>query len=258
MKIYIGTSGYYYKWWTDYYKNIPASGYLEFYSRDFNSVEINNTFYRFPTDNIIINLKKILTNNKNFVYTIKINKIITHYKKLLNIDKYIFEFFRILNPIKNNIGCILFQFSKNFKYSDKIYNRFVNLADIYKKLRKINLINKNTRFIFEFRNNTFYNQENILELFKKNKFVFALIHDYNMDFKDIFNNKLVNISDILYFRFHGTTGIYTGSYSHSQLKFLAEFIKKSDKKYNYIYFNNTDINTDAIKDAKYLKGLFII
>lgn len=251
--IYIGTAGYYYKWWHNYYYDIPVKNYLEYYSNDFNSVEINNTFYRFPTEKMISNFEQILLKNKNFIFSIKMNQYITHYTKLLHIKKYLDQFFKILEPIKNNTHCILFQFSKNFRYSDQIYDRFINLSIIYRDLMKKNKINKNTRFVFEFRNETFFN-EKLINLFKKNKFVFVIRHLYQDDFKKIFNSQLI-VSDILYIRLHGTQGLYFGLYNNDQLKLLAKFIKKSLVKRAYIYFNNVDVDIQAINNAKYLEYL---
>lgn len=252
--IYIGTSGYYYSWWHhNYYQNIPTKNYLEYYSQDFNTVEINNTFYKSPTKNLINNLADNLKINKNFVYSIKMNQYITHYTKLLNIRKYLYQFFKILEPIKNNTDCILFQFARNFKYSDKIYIRFEKLGEIYRDLIKKSIINKNTRFVFEFRNNSFYSDNNMIDLFIKYKFVFVLEHTYDLNFKSILDSKLIT-SDICYIRLHGTKGLYFGSYSNSDLNLLTKFIKKIKKSRNFIYFNNVDQNLEAIENAKKLQS----
>ena len=52
MKIFIGTSGYGYKEWKGkfYPEKLSAKKMLGFYSERFGAVEINNTFYRMPTE----------------------------------------------------------------------------------------------------------------------------------------------------------------------------------------------------------------
>ncbi|MGD0237314.1 MAG: DUF72 domain-containing protein [Syntrophorhabdales bacterium] len=55
MKIYVGTSGYSYKEWKGqfYPDKISPKEMLRFYSERFAAVEINNTFYRMPTESVL-------------------------------------------------------------------------------------------------------------------------------------------------------------------------------------------------------------
>lgn len=52
MRLYAGTSGYSYKPWLGrfYPERLPAGRMLAYYAAHFNTVEINNTFYRMPAD----------------------------------------------------------------------------------------------------------------------------------------------------------------------------------------------------------------
>jgi uncharacterized protein YecE (DUF72 family) len=65
------------------------------------------------------------------------------------------------------------------------------------------------------------------------------------------------VSDIIYIRFHGSTGKYSGSYSKSALQNWAKWLKeyKHEALGIYVYFNN-DIHGHAIKNAKQLKQQF--
>jgi hypothetical protein len=78
-KILVGISGYHYR--SIYSKNI--GDILGYYSKYLNSVEINHTFYRFPSKNMIYKLSKY-----NLVYSIKVHRKITHSKKLAGVYKY--------------------------------------------------------------------------------------------------------------------------------------------------------------------------
>jgi len=64
-------------------------------------------------------------------------------------------------------------------------------------------------------------------------------------------------ADIIYVRFHGTTGRYSGSYSKSVLASWAKWLKEQSKQARgiYVYFNN-DAHAHAIKNAKQLKQQF--
>lgn len=81
-KIHIGTSGWSYKHWrgTFYPQEIKVKDHFAYYLQNFNTVEINNTFYRLPSEETFLNWSKMV--NDDFVYVIKANRYITHIKKL--------------------------------------------------------------------------------------------------------------------------------------------------------------------------------
>ena len=245
--IYIGTSGYAYKWWN--YAYYPSTiNQLQYYAQDFNTVEINNTFYKMPTTNTINRWND--TTLDNFKFSIKMNTFITHAKKLKNIREPITRFFRLISKLKVKIACILFQFSNRLHFKDEFLDRFEKLAEVEKSLKQKAVIGSHTQFVFEFRNDTFYN-EDVYKIFKKHKWAFVLQHNYeapNLRFSNMID--FINSSDILYIRLHGTTGVYTGSYSNAQLNQLTDFIlsNKNFKKV-FVYFNNTDSDLAAINNA---------
>lgn len=198
------------------------------------------------------------------------NKLVTHYYKLRNVNKYLKDFFKLLEPIKDNIGCIIFQFPKNFKFNDEIYKRFINLVFMENKFKSKDLINVKTRMVFEFRNTTFFN-ETMYKLFKLNKWAFVLSHgvnELNFTNSDQFDlnyfKKWIFCSDIIYIRLHGTKGIYHGSYKKKDLLKIVNFIVENESKFInfYIYFNNVDDDIEALHDInnlrKYLKKFNLI
>lgn len=265
--IYIGTSGYYYNWWKGiFYPNTPKLNMLKYYAKYYNTVEINNTYYKLPTIQNTLKLKEAITQNKKFIFSIKVNQYITHYKKLKNIKSSFEKFIKGLSPIKNQMGVLLFQFSKNFKLSDKIFSRLIKLAKLVKAFRDKKLISNKTRLAFEFRNSTFYNNK-LYNLFKLNNWTFVVWHGKNINFLD--TNKLsvvldyfkdyIDSSNILYIRLHGTKDIYQGAYLTKELQILVDFIDKMNKinQYQniYIYFNNVDINTEALNNANKIKDI---
>jgi uncharacterized protein YecE (DUF72 family) len=79
MQCYIGCSGFYNKDWKEvFYPNgLPQSKWFEFYCTQFNTLELNTTFYRFPT---IEMLKKWYdTSPADFKFSVTAPRLITHY-----------------------------------------------------------------------------------------------------------------------------------------------------------------------------------
>ena len=109
--IRIGTSGWYYEHWKElfYPLDLPKSKWFEFYSRHFNTVEINNTFYHLPKEQSIQKWQKIAP--ENFVYAIKANRFITHIKKLKDACDSMKLFFDRIDLLLDKLGIVLYQSS---------------------------------------------------------------------------------------------------------------------------------------------------
>lgn len=242
-KIFIGMSGYYYK--DMYPKN--TKDLLDYYNQNLNSVEINSTFYRFPPQSTIIKLQ-----NHDLIYSIKVNKYITHNKKMENIDRYWKDFYNIFKPIHHKIYCFLFQFSSKFHCNKENYTRL-------KKLPKI--LNKNHYYAFEFRDSSWFENNKVDDLFKKNKWIFVIINVANPEhwtgnLQNGFNPSLKKYkitSDSIYIRMHGSIDKYFGEYHNNDFKQIYDFIAKKPINNSFIYFNNTDdmsAFSDSIKFTK--------
>jgi uncharacterized protein YecE (DUF72 family) len=237
QQLYIGTSGYSYPFWNRIY--YPKSvNKFQYYSNDFKSVEINNSFYRI-VDKFVWK-KWNEESNKNFVFSAKVYMGFTRYHKLESLHK----FWNNAKYLLPKLKCLLFQFPKTFKYNDK------NVS----LLKKINLP---ILCAFEFRDSSWFNDD-VYKLFKKRKWtiVISYTHDNKFTPKDY-----VQTSNFVYFRLHGTTNQYQGSHSKLLLN-LAKFIRSLDITKAFVYFNNTDSNDkkipDAIYDAKKFNSLMLI
>lgn len=151
MKIFIGCSGFLYREWKpDFYPpDIPQRKWLEYYSNKFNSLEINSTFYKFPLEK---NLKKFYDDtSKNFRFSLKVPRLITHYKQLKDCKSLAKDFYDVVrNGLENKTGCILYQFPPKFNFNDE---RLQLLAEI---------LDPSFMNVAEFRNATWYSTE-ILE-----------------------------------------------------------------------------------------------
>jgi uncharacterized protein YecE (DUF72 family) len=114
MKIYVGTSGYGHKEWKGkfYPEKISPREMLRFYSERLSTVEINNTFYHMPTEGVLASWAEQVPDD--FVFAIKAPQVITHLKRLRNVEEDIDYLFRTLSVLGRKLGPVLFQFPKNF------------------------------------------------------------------------------------------------------------------------------------------------
>ncbi len=236
--IRIGTSGWHYEDWSGrfYPAGLAKNKWFEYYSKHFDTVEVNNTFYHLPKEKTFENWRKQAP--KNFIFTVKANRYITHIKRLNEPQEPLERFFGRANLLQEHLGPVLYQLPPSF----------------HKDLDRLNVflqaVPNDIITVFEFRHESWFSQ-NVYDLLKNFNAAFC-IHDL----VGIPTPRVIT-SDVIYVRFHGPTGKYEGEYCKSALrnwaKWLQEHIK--GKKAIYAYFNN-DYRAYAIKNAKTLKRQF--
>lgn len=235
-KFYIGTSGWSYGHWRGvfYPEKLSKNKWFDFYSQHFDTVEINNTFYRWPNKGLG---KKWLKNSpENFKFTLKAPRLITHMHKLRNIELLVRDFYDFTEELKNKNKCILFQLHPRFKNSTEnisVLNKFLKSLD----KKKINVI--------EFRNSEWWKEE-IYELLTKNKAVFCSVSGLHMP------EEIIKSGQTIYLRLHGEG--YSSLYNSEHLKKIAKKILTLDPGIVFIYFNN-DVAGYAIKNALEMKKI---
>lgn len=211
--IRVGTSGYSYPW--NEGNPTPFKWYL---SQGFNSVEINASFYRFPTESW---LKTWLTAPPDFTFSIKVHRSITHYNRLKGKSYQLWERFRsTLSLIEKNIDFWLFQMPPDYKYNKK------NLQTIRNFLARTSLLNK---AVVEFRNALWWTHSGEV---KKLGIIFCSVDAPNLP------NDLIAENGALYLRLHGSTKWYSSVYSEKELDDTIEKIKELNVDKSAIYLNN--------------------
>jgi uncharacterized protein YecE (DUF72 family) len=127
MKIHVGTSGYAYKEWKGkfYPEKISPTEMLRFYSTRLNTVEINNTFYRMPTESVLTSWAEQVPGD--FVFALKAPQVITHLKRLWNVLDETEYLFRTLSALDRKLGPVLFQFPKSFRANRPALEDFLDL-----------------------------------------------------------------------------------------------------------------------------------
>lgn len=235
-QIFIGTSGWSYNHWKEnFYPNgLKTSNWLNYYGQVFSTVEVNTTFYHTP---LVSTTKNWYTQvPSDFLFSIKASRYITHLKRLNDCEKSLEFFYKSLTNLKSKIGPILFQLPPSFKANKSRLIEFITLLD------------KQHKYTFEFRHETWFTDE-IYELLAKNNIALCIT-----DLNGIQSPKVLT-ADFTYMRLHGPHKAYVGSYGPAKLKAWKKEIKKwATQTSVYCYFDN-DEKGYAIQDAKFLQDL---
>jgi uncharacterized protein YecE (DUF72 family) len=146
MRVSVGTSGYAYKEWKGHFypADLKAQEFLRFYGSRFGSVEINNTFYRMPTEKLLLQWAAQVPDGFSFV--LKASQKITHRKRLKECGEELQYFLRTANVLGAKLGPTLFQLPPNLK------------QDLPRLLDFLSLIPHTWRAAFEFRHASWFDE----------------------------------------------------------------------------------------------------
>lgn len=228
----IGCSGYQYAEWRGnfYPTDLPKAKWFEFYCEHFNAVELNVTFYKFPRVEF---LKRWYDRSPDdFVFSVKAPRVITHFKKLQDSKKYLFDFYSALEKgLKEKAGCVLFQFPAQYDFTDDRLELIIEM------------LNPAFRNVVEFRNATWWN-DSVYERLRNGNTIFSGMSHPTLPDSAIATHRT------LYHRLHGIPHLYTSSYPVVDLETLAgEIVKYPDAKEAFVFFNNT-VDGAAVMNAK--------
>ena len=154
MRLSVGCSGWSYKTWEGHFypKGLEGKNYLEYYSKVFDYVEIESTFYRIPNALTITRWAEITP--ENFRFTAKFPKRITHIKRLAQVEDDMEYFHSAMAPLASKLGCLLIQlppsmtmkegmnkipklpFDKRFRYAIEVRHKSWFDDEVYSFLRK--------------------------------------------------------------------------------------------------------------------------
>eukprot|EP00252_Welwitschia_mirabilis_P015524 TRINITY_DN3416_c0_g2_i1.p1 TRINITY_DN3416_c0_g2~~TRINITY_DN3416_c0_g2_i1.p1 ORF type:complete len:319 (+),score=55.87 TRINITY_DN3416_c0_g2_i1:193-1149(+) len=234
----VGTSGYVYNHWKGvfYPLKLPQKKWFEYYTQMFDTVEINNTFYRLPSGETFDSWRDQAP--EGFCYALKFSRFGTHIKRLKDPAQPISLFVdRAARLGKSLVGPILVQLPPKFDVNVERLKGFLSCAP------------KDYRWAFEFRDISWLCED-----------VYALLKSHNAslcihDHEDIpCEHPKVLTADWVYLRFHGKN--YQHCYSHKELKGHATWIQKllNEGMDVYAYFNN-DFGGYAVSNAAALREL---
>jgi uncharacterized protein YecE (DUF72 family) len=238
-KAYIGTSGWNYKHWADgvfYPAQLRPSEWLEFYAEHFDTVEINNSFYRLPSEETFKSWRGRVPSG--FIFAVKASRFLTHLKRLKDPEDPLDLFFSRSRNLRETRGPILFQLPPQLRAD---IPRLENFLDALKRHTS-----RGVRATLEVRHESWLDTK-----------VFMLLRDYQValcfaDWRDVPVTSPIT-SDFVYVRRHA--GPDAGNYPRAALDRdsanVREWLRQGLDV--YVYFNN-DPHGHAVRNAKYLKS----
>jgi uncharacterized protein YecE (DUF72 family) len=234
--IHIGCSGWNYVSWKDeFYEGKPARVWLQRYASCFDTVEVNNTFYRLPLRSSVQTW--VTQTPPDFVFSIKGSRYLTHIKRLTDLGTGLARFYERIDPLVRSpkLGPVLWQLPPTFRRDDD------RLARALAALPP-------GRHCFEFRHASWF-VEPVYELLRAHDA--ALVIGDRPEVKSFQTFELT--TSWTFVRFHYGSRGRRGNYSHGELEEWARrFEEWSDDVEILAYFNN-DWEVFAVRNALWLK-----
>lgn len=242
----MGTSGFIYPHWGGgvfYPEGLPQRGWLEYYAERFDTVELNVTFYRLPTEGAFRSWYK--RTPEGFAFALKGSRFITHIKRLKDCQAPLELYFDRARLLKEKLSVVLWQLPPRYKKDIQRLKTFIKSLKPYTTYRHA----------FEFRDASWMAEE-----------VYELLREADMALCEAdwpgmpqFAPGESITTGFVYLRHHGPGGewgLYSGCYSKAFLRKEAERIKALLKQGRsvYIYFNN-DAEGWAVRNALELKEI---
>jgi uncharacterized protein YecE (DUF72 family) len=236
--VHVGCSGWIYRSWAGefYPPGCPQRRWLEYYATVFDTVEINNTFYRLPSRDAVA--AWVQRTPEDFVFTVKSSRYLTHMKRLTDMDQGVQRLWERLEPLVHSakMGPVLWQLPENFHRDDE------RLAFALEHL-------PTGRHAFEFRHPSWFDDA-VLELLRAHDVALVIAHHPTRPFQ-----RLELTAGFTIVRFHHGARGRRGNYSETELREWAARIDRwSEEAEVFAYFNN-DWEVFAPRNARRLQQL---
>jgi uncharacterized protein YecE (DUF72 family) len=232
----VGCSGWFYwKWRGPFYpEELPTKAWFPYYADRFTTVEINASFYSWPTEAGVRAWLRA-AGERPFTYTVKVCELITHVKQFKGTKTLVRDFGLIADILGERMGCFLFQLPPSYHYTK------VRLRTILDQL------DDRYRNVVEFRHSSWWN-EHVYAAFQDAGIIFCSCSAPRLP------DHLIKTADDIYIRFHGTKRWYRHDYSEEELAIWAARVETSGATTSWIYFNN-DYHAYAPKNAREISRL---
>ena len=233
----IGCSGWEYKHWQGgfYPSELPRGRWFEHYAATFDTVEINNSFYRLPERATFAAWARRAP--LCFEFAVKASRFLTHMKKLKDPEEPLDRLFTRMRALGRHLGPVLYQLPPGWKVNVERFEHFLGVLP------------RDARHVVEFRDPSWYDRriEALMERFR----VSLCLHDMTSS-----ATGRKRVGPLVYVRFHGATTKYGGGYSEERLRSWADWlnVQRDEGSDVYAYFNN-DVGGHAPRDAVTLRRL---
>ncbi len=236
-RVHVGCSGWNYKHWREgvfYPPRLPPKEWLAYYSKHFDTVEVNATFYRLPRETSVA--RWVAQTPASFVFTVKMSRYVTHVKRLRDLDESERLFYGRIAPlvVSPKFGPVLWQLPPTFKRDDERLRYALEHLPM-------------GRHCFEFREPSWF-VDDVYELLRRHGVALVIGDDPRRPFQ---THELT--TDFTFIRFHSGTRGRNGNYSDSELDEWAERLRRWRESVGvFAYFNN-DWEGFAVRNALGLK-----
>jgi uncharacterized protein YecE (DUF72 family) len=236
LKLYVGCSGWSYTSWqgTFYPSKLENNLWLSYYSQVFNYVEIDSTFYRIPNQFMVKNWAR--KTPKDFRFTAKFPKVITHDKKFKNVGKELSIFYDAMKPLKEKLLALLIQFPP-----------YVKIIEGLDCLRQYDFFfDDRFRYAVEVRHPSWFS-DLAYSFFKNNNICMV----WNQ--LDRIQSPPIVTSDLVYLRLIGDRSIKENEFGRIQIDREKEMEYWSDK-FGAIEENEEDVKTGIVAANNHYAG----
>ena len=235
--VHIGCSGWNYPHWRErvYPKGLPARAWLEHYAKLFDTVEVNNTFYRLPSRSAVAGW--VEQTPDGFIFAVKASRYLTHMKRLTDMEAGVERFYERIEPLigSGKLGPVLWQLPGSFRRDDD------RLAAALRQLPA-------GRHCFEFRDSSWF-AEPVYQLLRAHDVALVIGDHPERPFQTY---ELT--AGFTFIRFHHGSRGRNGNYSPSELDTWRHRIAAWRSSVEvFAYFNN-DWEGFAVRNALALKG----
>jgi uncharacterized protein YecE (DUF72 family) len=233
VRCWVGTSGWQYDHWRArfYPAGMPKKQWFEHYASEFACVELNNSFYRQPSDASWEAWHDAAP--PGFRFAVKANRFITHMKRFKDCEQPLERFLNGAERLKAHLGPILFQTPPQFRCDERNLDRLEGF---------LALLPRRLRPVFEFRHQSWFGEEG-LGLLRR--------HGAGFCVQDMPGLKcpVATTASHAYFRFHGVGQLYGGNYTEEVLREWAKRIKGLEGVEEVWVFFNNDLQAYAPQNA---------
>ncbi|MGH9206681.1 MAG: DUF72 domain-containing protein [Acidimicrobiales bacterium] len=239
MTVRIGTSGWSYDHWTDvlYPPGLTSARRLSRYVEEFDTVELNASFYRWPKDSTFAGWREQMPDG--FTMSVKAHRGLTHYRRLATPEPWIERFQRCWHALGDRSGVLLVQLHPEHRRDDARLDGF--LASVPESIR----------VAVELRHPS-WNDPAVDAVLASHRAAYVVMSGAGLPCIPHAT------TDLVYLRMHGPDpdAMYAGSYSNHELRSWAGRIAEWDGegKNVWVYFNN-DLHGHAVRNAVFLRGL---
>ena len=236
-RIRVGTSGWSYDHWTGvlYPEHLPVAERLRFYTTRYDTVEIDATFYRLPSEKAVRGWRDAAP--PGFAFAVKGSRLITHFRKLDGVAEALGVFLDRVSLLGSALEVVLWQLPPQMPHDVGRIEHFLDT-----------LPRDSVRHAMEFRDE-WWLRDDVLDALRARNV--AIVHVSS----DAMPEDRTTTADFAYVRFHGTAS-YHGAYAAPALKPWAEFLVEQARlgRDCYAYFNN-DAEGHAPRDAERLVAM---